>query len=105
MAPASAGEFTPAQRAEIGGLVKDYLLQNPEVLQDAMAELERRQKVQEEAKRQQEKLAKGKFDLNDFRQQIVQMKKMGSVKDLMGKIPGMNQFAGSLVCFVFSLYG
>ena len=46
---------------------------------------------QEEAQRQQEKLAKGKFDLNDFRQQIVQMKKMGSVKELMGKIPGLNQ--------------
>jgi signal recognition particle subunit SRP54 len=36
------------------------------------------------------------FDLNDFRQQIVQMKKMGSVKDLMGKIPGMSQMAGGL---------
>ncbi len=51
---------------------------------------------EEEAKRQQEKLAKGKFDLNDFRQQIVQMKKMGSVKDLMGKIPGMGQMAGEM---------
>jgi len=51
---------------------------------------------EDEAKRQQEKLAKGKFDLNDFRQQIVQMKKMGSVKDLMGKIPGMSQMAGNL---------
>ena len=50
----------------------------------------------DEAKRQQEKLAKGKFDLNDFRQQIVQMKKMGSVKELMGKIPGMSQLAGGL---------
>lgn len=46
---------------------------------------------EDEAKRQQEKLAKGKFDLNDFRQQIVQMKKMGSVKELMGKIPGLSQ--------------
>lgn len=51
---------------------------------------------EEEAKRQQEKLAKGKFDLNDFRQQIVQMKKMGSVKDLMGKIPGLSQMTGQL---------
>ena len=51
---------------------------------------------EEEAKRQQEKLAKGKFDLNDFRQQLTQMKKMGSVKDLMGMIPGMNQMAGNL---------
>src|SRR3954452_15170225 len=46
---------------------------------------------QDEAMRQQEKLAKGKFDLNDFRQQIVQMKKMGSVRELMGKIPGLSQ--------------
>jgi signal recognition particle subunit SRP54 len=51
---------------------------------------------QEEALRQQEKLAQGKFDLNDFRQQIVQMKKMGSVKDLLGKIPGLSQMAGGL---------
>jgi len=51
---------------------------------------------EEEAKRQQEKLAKGKFDLEDFRQQIVQMKKMGSVKELMGKIPGLNQMPVNL---------
>ncbi len=51
---------------------------------------------EEEALRQQEKLAKGKFDLNDFRQQIIQMKKMGSVKDLMSKIPGMSQMTGQL---------
>jgi signal recognition particle subunit SRP54 len=47
----------------------------------------------EEARRQQERLAKGKFDLNDFRQQIVQMKRMGSVRELMSKIPGLNQMA------------
>ena len=51
---------------------------------------------EEEARKQQEKLAKGKFDLNDFRTQLTQMKKMGSVKDLMGMIPGMNQMAGNL---------
>ena len=46
---------------------------------------------EEEALRQQEKLAKGKFDLDDFRKQIVNMKKMGSMRDLMSKIPGLNQ--------------
>ena len=51
---------------------------------------------EEEARKQQEKLALGKFDLNDFRQQIVQMKKMGSVKDLMTKIPGMSDMASGL---------
>lgn len=46
-----------------------------------------------EAQRQQEKLAKGKFDLNDFRQQIVQMKKMGSIREIMGMVPGLSQLA------------
>jgi signal recognition particle subunit SRP54 len=46
---------------------------------------------QEEALRLQEKLSKGKFDLDDFRQQISQIGKMGSVKELMGKIPGLSQ--------------
>jgi signal recognition particle subunit SRP54 len=48
---------------------------------------------EEEARRQQELLAKGKFDLDDFRKQIVNMKKMGSMRDLMSKIPGLNQMA------------
>ncbi|ADV61261.1 signal recognition particle subunit FFH/SRP54 (srp54) [Isosphaera pallida ATCC 43644] len=48
----------------------------------------------EEARKQQEKLAKGKFDLNDFRNQIGLIKKMGSVKDLVGKIPGFNAIPG-----------
>jgi signal recognition particle subunit SRP54 len=46
---------------------------------------------EEEARRQQEQLLKGKFDLDDFRKQIVHMKKMGSMRDLMSKIPGLNQ--------------
>jgi len=46
---------------------------------------------EEEARRQQEQLARGKFDLDDFRRQIPQMKKMGSMRDLMSKIPGLNQ--------------
>lgn len=50
---ALAAEFNPAQKAEMGGVIRDYLLKNPEVLQDALAELERRQKAQEEMKRQQ----------------------------------------------------
>ena len=50
----------------------------------------------EEARKQQEKLAHGKFDLNDFRQEISHMKKMGPLKDIMQKIPGLNQMAGNL---------
>jgi signal recognition particle subunit SRP54 len=46
---------------------------------------------QEEALRQQERLAKGKFDLNDFRSQIGNMKKMGSMRELMSMFPGLDQ--------------
>jgi signal recognition particle subunit SRP54 len=48
---------------------------------------------EDEARRQQEQLARGKFDLDDFRKQIGQMKKMGSMQDLMSKLPGMGQTA------------
>ncbi len=46
---------------------------------------------EDEAHRQQEELFKGKFDLEDFRKQIVHVKNMGSMSDLMKKIPGLNQ--------------
>ncbi len=49
----------------------------------------------EEAKRVAEKVKKGKgFDLEDFRQQIAQMKKMGGVASLMDKLPA--QLVGSV---------
>jgi protein-disulfide isomerase len=49
--PASAQTpaFTDQQRQAIGGIVRDYLLKNPEVLQEAMAELERRQQEAQKA--------------------------------------------------------
>jgi signal recognition particle subunit SRP54 len=43
---------------------------------------------QEEAQRQQEKMAKGKFDLSDFRKQLGSLGAMGSVRDLMKMLPG-----------------
>ena len=45
----------------------------------------------QEAKRLQKKIGKGKFDYNDFLEQIAQIKKMGNMKDLMGMIPGMGK--------------
>jgi protein-disulfide isomerase len=44
---ATAQGFTPAQRGEIEAIVKDYLLKNPEVMQEVMQELEKRQAVAE----------------------------------------------------------
>ena len=40
---AQAPPFTAEQRGEIGEIIREYLLQNPEVLQEAIAELEKRQ--------------------------------------------------------------
>jgi signal recognition particle subunit SRP54 len=48
------------------------------------------------ARKQQEKLAKGKFDLTDFRQQLGQVKSMGPVGDILKMIPGMGNLAQTL---------
>ena len=42
----------------------------------------------EKAKKLEEKFAKNKFDLEDFLEQLRQIKKMGSIGDLMEMIPG-----------------
>jgi protein-disulfide isomerase len=47
---ARAQSFTPAQRGEIEAILKDYLLKNPEVLQEVMGELEKRQALAEAEK-------------------------------------------------------
>src|SRR5690606_35972981 len=39
----------------------------------------------------QKKIRKNKFDFNDFKTQIQQIKKMGNMKDLMGMIPGIGK--------------
>ena len=46
----SAQTFSEPQRGEIEKIIKDYLLKHPEVLQEAMAELEKRQAVAEAEK-------------------------------------------------------
>ena len=48
-----------------------------------------------------EKVAKkvmksGKFSLEDFREQLVQMRSMGGMMGLMDKLPGMGQMAGKM---------
>ena len=43
-APASADSFTPEQKSEIGPIIKDYLMAHPEVLRDAITELDTREK-------------------------------------------------------------
>jgi signal recognition particle subunit SRP54 len=46
---------------------------------------------EKEAERLQKKLKKSQFDLEDFRAQLQQIKKMGSIESLMGMIPGMGK--------------
>jgi protein-disulfide isomerase len=49
--PVQAGEFTPEQKKELGEFIRQYLLENPEVVRDAMQELERKQQMSEVAAR------------------------------------------------------
>jgi protein-disulfide isomerase len=49
-APAQAQSFSDAQRSEIERIVKDYLLSHPELLQDIMNELDKRQQIAEAEK-------------------------------------------------------
>ena len=46
---------------------------------------------EEEARKLQAKIAKNKFDFNDFMNQIAQIKKMGNLKDLASMIPGVGK--------------
>jgi protein-disulfide isomerase len=49
---AKAQSIGPEQRGEIERIIKDYLLKNPEVLQEAIAELEKKQSAAEAVKHQ-----------------------------------------------------
>jgi signal recognition particle subunit SRP54 len=46
---------------------------------------------EEQARKIQKKIAKNTFGFDDFLDQIQQIKKMGSMKDLMGMIPGVGK--------------
>ncbi|MBF0196944.1 MAG: signal recognition particle protein [Planctomycetes bacterium] len=54
-----------------------------EKAQDAMSE--------EEAMALHEKMMKNKFTMNDFLGQLKMIKKMGSIKDMLGMLPGLGQ--------------
>ena len=60
---------------------------------DVVSLVERAQQQfdEEEAKKLQKKIAKNKFDFNDFFEQIQQIKKMGNIKDLASMIPGVGK--------------
>jgi len=60
---------------------------------DVLTAIEKAQQVmdQEQALRVSKKLVKGEFDLEDFRDQLQQLKKMGPLSQLLGLIPGMSK--------------
>ena len=51
---------------------------------------------QEEAEALAAKMAKGKFDLEDYAKQLKQITKMGSISNIMGMLPGMGQLKDQL---------
>ena len=57
---------------------------------DVLTMIEKAQSVVDEkqAAKLEKKLRKSQFTLEDFRDQMVQIRKMGSITDLMGMIPG-----------------
>lgn len=60
---------------------------------DVISLVERAQEQydEEEARKIQKKIAKNEFGFDDFLSQIQQVKKMGSMKDLVGMIPGVGK--------------
>ena len=68
---------------------------------DILTLIEQAQKQFDEAEaaKMAEKIAKSEFTLEDFLEQMQQLKKMGSMKDLISKLPGAGQMKSQLENF------
>jgi len=55
----------------------------------SLVERAQREMDADEVERQQKKMAAGKFSLEDFRNQMKMIRRMGSLRDLMKMIPGL----------------
>ena len=75
---ARAAEFSATQRSEIGTIVHDYLMAHPEVLQEAMAELEKRQN--------EAQAEKGKAAVKQYSQALFYSPRQVVLGDPNGKI-------------------
>ncbi len=60
---------------------------------------------EKQAKRLTKKIQKGKFNFNDFLEQMESMKKMGSMSSIMGMIPGMSGMSKAVKDFDFENSG
>ncbi len=65
---------------------------------DVLTAIEKAQDVmdQEQALKMGQRLVKGEFDLEDFRDQLQQLKKMGPVSQLLDMIPGMSKLTAGV---------
>ena len=61
-----------------------------------LVEQAQRQFDKDEAEKLEKRMAKGKFSLDDFLAQLKKIKKMGSMKDLIKKIPGLGSQLGDV---------
>jgi protein-disulfide isomerase len=68
LAPAAQAQISDAQRGEIERIIREYLLRNPEVLQEAIAELEKKQAAAEAEKHKAAVKANAKLLFNSTRQ-------------------------------------
>lgn len=65
---------------------------------DVVSLVEKAQDIfdEKEARELERKFRKDEFTLEDFRDQIRQMKKLGSLESIIGMIPGMNKIKGAI---------
>ena len=57
----------------------------------SLVEKAQEQYDEKQAREMKQKIVKGRFNFNDFYDQIQQVRKMGDIKDLAGMIPGMDK--------------
>lgn len=85
----SSGEKMEALDVFYPARVADRILGMGDVV--SLVEKAQEQFDEQQARALKKKIAKNQFTLNDFYKQLMQVKKMGNVKDLMGMLPGMDK--------------
>ena len=77
-APARAQSFSDAQRGEMERIIRDYLLKHPEVLQEAIGELEKKQQAAD--------AEKGKTAVQDNKQLLFSSPRQVTLGNLQGDV-------------------
>lgn len=95
----------PIMFASSGEKLEDFDVFHPERMAsrilgmgDVVSLVEKAQDIfdEKEARELERKFRKDEFTLEDFRDQIRQMKKLGSLESIIGMIPGMNKIKGAI---------